>query len=132
MARLLNLVKTEPALFTSAVQALLGIIAASGIDFTADQTAGILAVTAALLAAVTAAVTRPVTPAAFTGLVTAAAVLIAAYGVHLNAELVGSVNFLITTGFAFFGVRSQVSPVATLRKQAQTVPVPVTPEPRGM
>lgn len=116
--KLLNLIRTEPALFTSTMQAVLGIVAAFGIGFTADQTAGILAVTAALLAAVTAAVTRPVHPAAFTGLVTAAAVLVAAYGIHLPANLVGSVNFLLTTGFAMFGVRPQVTPVATLKAKA--------------
>ena len=135
MSRLTSLIKTEPALFTSAAQALLGVIAAFGVGFTADQTAGILAVTAAALAAVTAAVTRPVNPAAFSGLVTAAGVLIAAYGIHLNADLIGSINFLLSTVFAFLGTRAQVTPVAKLREQgahAGTQAVPAAAEPGRM
>lgn len=129
MSRLLSLIKTEPALFSGAAQAVLGIIAAFGIGFTADQTAGILAVTGALLGAVTAAVTRPVSPAAFSGLVTAAAVLVTAYGVHLPAGAVGSVNLLVSTGFALLGARPQVTPVAKLHPGTRPVPVPPGPVP---
>lgn len=125
-SRLLSLFRTEPALFTNAAQAAIGIIAAFGISFTAGQSAAVLAVTAALLAAVTAAYARPVTPSAFTGLVTAAGVLVAAYGVHFPADLVGGVNLLIATVFAML-TRANVTPVVTLKKMAAAAElVPLT------
>lgn len=116
LGRLANLFRTEPAIFTNAVQAVIGIVAAFGIGFTADQTAAILAVTGALLAVVTAILVRDVTPAVFTGLVTAAGVLVAAYGIHLSADLVGSLNLLITSLFAML-TRMQVTPVVTLKRR---------------
>lgn len=126
MSRWISLVKTEPALFTNAVQAVIGIVAAFGIGFTPDQVAGFLAATAAVLTAVTAAATRPVQVSAFTGLVTATGVLVAAYGIHLNTGIVGSVNFLLT---ALFGLltRAQVTPVASLRKPPPAAPSIIPP-----
>lgn len=129
---LLSLVKTEPALIASAVQALLGVIVAFGGALTSGQVAAILAVSAAILTAVTAAATRPLQVAAFTGLVTAAGVLVASFGVHLGSGEVAAVNFLITAVFALL-TRAQVTPVATLNAakpqpaRAPTQPVPVSP-----
>jgi hypothetical protein len=131
-AKILNLIRNEPALLTSTAQAVLGIIVAFGIGLTADQTGAILAVWAAALAAVTAAYARPVGVSAFTGLVTAAAVLIASFGFHVSADVVGSVNFLITAVCALLA-RGQLTTLVTLRKrQVAAATIGNPPVPSGM
>lgn len=112
-AKILNLIKTEPALIASVVQALLGVVTVFGVGLTADQSGAFLAVTAAILTAVTAWSTRPLQVSAFTGLANAAGVLAVSFGMHLPAGAVASVNLLIATVLALL-TRAQVTPVAKL------------------
>ena len=56
----ITIVKTEPALITGAIQAILALIVASGANLTAAETGAILAVTTAALAAIAAITARPV------------------------------------------------------------------------
>ncbi len=121
-AKLLNLIKTEPQLAANAVQALLGVLVAFGIGLTTDQAGAVLGITAAVLTAVTAASTRPLQVSAFSGLVTAAAVLAVSFGMHLPAGGVASVNLLISAVLALLA-RGQVTPVAKLNA-AKPKPAP--------
>lgn len=100
----------EPALILATVSASLSLLVSFGFDgLSAEQAAAIVAVLSAVFAAVTAAITRPIAPSAFTGLVAAVVVLLAAYGMDVSQETVGAVNAVI---LAVLGLvtRGQVSP----------------------
>ena len=60
MSTILDRIRREPALVAGLVQAVLALLVAFGLDVSAEQTASILAVTAALLAVVTRAQVTPV------------------------------------------------------------------------
>ncbi|GLY21711.1 hypothetical protein [Micromonospora sp. NBRC 101691] len=102
----------EPTLYIQAISALLGVFVTFGLPgLSATQAAAIVAVLSAVLAAVNAAMVRPVAPAAFTGLVTALAVLVAAYGLDVSQETVGAVQVAVVGVLALL-TRTQVSPSA--------------------
>jgi small basic protein len=104
----------EPTLVLQAISALLGIFVALGIPgLSAYQAAAIIAALTAVIAAINAALVRPVAPAAFTGLVTAVATLVAAYGLDLTQQLVGAVQLTVVTVLALL-IRGQVSPVGSV------------------
>ena len=113
MAKILAYLSTEKPLIANLVQAVIGLVTAFGFHLTSDQAGAWMAASAALLTAVTAALTRPLQASAFTGLVTAAGVLVASYGAHLSTSAVGSVNFLITSVFALL---PPVVAVATVKR----------------
>ena len=103
----------EPTLYIQAISALLGVAVTFGIDgLSAEQSAAIIAVLSAVLAAVNATMVRPVAPAAFTGLVTAVAVLVAAYGLDVSQETVGAVQVAVVGVLALL-TRNQVTPKTT-------------------
>lgn len=52
-------IKAEPALVSGAIQALLGLLLAFGVNLSNEQTGAILAVTAAVLALITRATVTP-------------------------------------------------------------------------
>ena len=133
MSRFIQLVKTEPALFTGAVQAVLALIAGTGLNLTAAQSGAVLAATTAVLALIAAAATRPFQVSALTGVVTVAGTLAVAFGVK-NADpgLVASVNGVIVAAFAFFGIRPQVTPVASLSKPPPAAPSIIPPSPQKL
>ena len=56
---MIDRIRREPALIAGLVQAVLGLLVAFGLDVSAEQTASILAVTAALLAILTRAQVTP-------------------------------------------------------------------------
>ncbi|WP_256727277.1 hypothetical protein [Streptomyces acidiscabies] len=64
----------------------------------------------------TAAITRPVAPSAFTGLVSAGVALLAAYGLNVSAETVGSLNACVLAVLGLI-TRGQVSPTAAVKSQ---------------
>lgn len=100
----------EPALILQTVSAALALLVTFNFNgLSAEQAAAIVAVLSAAFAAATAAITRPIAPSAFTGLVAAAAALIAAYGYEVSTETVGAVNALALAGLAFL-TRGQVTP----------------------
>ena len=57
---MIDRIRREPALVAGLVQAVLALLVAFGLDLTGEQTASILAVTAALLAVLTRAQVTPV------------------------------------------------------------------------
>ena len=126
VSRIIQLAKTEPALVVGLAQAVLAVLAASGLHFTTDQSGAILGATTAVLGLITAASTRPFAVASLTGLLTALGTLALAYGAHMPGGAVASVNALVVA-FAALIVRGHVSPVASLRKPPVPSPSPVPP-----
>lgn len=102
----------EPVEILSIVQAALLVgVALSVPHLTEAAVPLIVAVLGAVFGAAQAVLVRPVTPAAFTAVVTTVAPLLAYYGLELDAALVASINALIVALLAH-PTRSQVSPVA--------------------
>ncbi|WP_371409722.1 hypothetical protein OG423_14045 [Micromonospora zamorensis] len=105
----------EPTLVIQAISALLGVVVTFGIDgLSAIQAAAIVAALTAVTTAINAALVRPVAPAAFTGLVTAVAVLVAAYGLEVSQETVGAVQVAVVGVLALL-TRNQVTPTSDPR-----------------
>jgi hypothetical protein len=116
---ILVLIKTEPALITGTVQAVLALLAGTVITFTASETGAILAVTTAVLALIAAAATRPFQVSALTGFVSAAVTLLIAFGVPgVQPGIVSTLNAVIVAVVMLI-VRLHVTPVATLKAQAR-------------
>jgi hypothetical protein len=123
----LSLIKTEPALITGVVQAVLALLAGTVFTFTAAETGAVLAVTTAVLALVAAIATRPFRVAALTGFVTAVVTLLIAFGVpHVQPGIVSTLNAAIVAVFMLI-VRLHVTPLATLHAQARARRVPGVP-----
>ena len=137
LEKILNVIKTEPAMITAVIQAILAVIVSFGFSLTAGETGAIVAVTSALLALVTALSARPFAVSALTGLVNAIVTLLVAFGVHnIQPDMVASVNAAIVAISALV-LRSHITPVATLHAAARgkeppaLVPTAVPPVPAG-
>lgn len=131
MKSLLTLIKTEPALVTGVVQAVIGVVVAFGVTLTTGQSGAVLAVTTALLALIAAVATRPFQVAALTGFGTAVGTLLLAFGVpHVTPGAVAAVNALVTVMAALI-VRVHVTPVATLHASPPRPPAPQAPPSAG-
>lgn len=116
MKSLLNLIRTEPALVTGVVQAVLALLSGTVLTLTAGQTGAILAVTTAVLALIAGAMARPFQVSALTGLVGSVVTLLVSFGVHgVQPGIVSTLNAAIVA-IAALVVRLHVTPVATLRK----------------
>jgi hypothetical protein len=101
----------EPALVIQTISALLALAVAFGIPGLNDGVAA--AITATLTAGAGAWVAwhvRPVAPTVFTGFITAAATLAAAFGLDLTQQQVGLVAVAATAVMAML-TRAQVTPV---------------------
>lgn len=108
----------EPALIIATISASLSLLVSFGFDgLTAEQAAAVVAVISAVFAATTAAITRPIAPSAFTGLVAAAVVLLAAYGMNVSQETVGAINAVILAVLGLL-TRGQVAPATPVRPVA--------------
>lgn len=101
----------EPALVLGAISAALSLAVTLGIGLTADQAGAWTAVIAGVFAVITALATRPIAPAAFTGLVTVVATLLAAYHFDVSAGTVAAVNGTVLAVLTLL-TRGQVSPVS--------------------
>ena len=113
-----KLISLEPVLSASTVQAVLALVFAVGVHLSPAVTGGIEAVAAALLALITAASVDKVTPALWTGLVTALGTLLVAFGVHhVNAGDVSAVNVVLAVVLASL-LREKVTPLARTVKRA--------------
>jgi hypothetical protein len=117
-----KLISLEPVLSAGTVQSVLALVIAVGVHLSPAVTGGIEAVAAALLALITAASVDKVTPALWTGLVTAVGTLLVAFGVpHVNAGDVSAVYAVLAIVLASL-LREKVTP------RARTVkPAPATP-----
>lgn len=100
----------EPALWISVIGSVLAVLVATNVSFlNAGQAAAIVAVLSAVMMAVT---TRPVAPALFTGVLSAAVALFSEYGMHASDALVGGLTAVVLSVFALVS-RGQISPQET-------------------
>lgn len=99
----------EPAVVTATISAGLSLVVTLGVGLSADQAGAWTAVISGAFAVVTAVLTRPVAPAAFTGLVTVTATLLAAYHFDVSGGTVAAVNGTVLAVLTLL-TRGQVSP----------------------
>jgi hypothetical protein len=101
----------EPTLVLQTVSALLAVFVAVGLpNLSAEQAGVIIAVLSAAIGAANAFLVRPLAPAAFTGLITAGAALLAAYGLDVSQPVVGAISAAVVTVLGLV-TRQQVTPV---------------------
>lgn len=100
----------EPVVVLNTLSAILGLIVSLGLtSLTANQSAAIVAGVSAILGAIAAAMTRPIAPQAFTAVVAAGAVLVAAFGYNVSQGTIGAINTLVLAGLTLL-TRAQVTP----------------------
>ena len=114
----------EPALIIGAISAALSLLVTLGIGLTADQAGAWTAVISGVFSVITAITTRPIAPAAFTGLVTVAATLLAAYHFDVSAGTVAAVNGTVLAVLTLL-TRGQVSPATV--SAPKVAPAPADP-----
>lgn len=118
--KIINLLKTEPALVAGLVQALLSLLIGAGIHLTVVQSGSILAVVSAASGLIVAIAVREVAAATLTGLLSAVGTLLLTFGVHhVTAGLITEVNALIVAAFALI-VRMHLTPKAHLPQRGST------------
>ncbi|GGM27291.1 hypothetical protein GCM10011608_10050 [Micromonospora sonchi] len=107
----------EPALIVGAVGSILTVLAAlntPGIDAGAAA-----AITAFIASAIIALTTRPWAPALFTGVIAAAAALVAEYGMSVPDGVTGAVSGAALAWFALAGIRPQVEPAGDVPAESE-------------
>lgn len=104
--------KREPAVVVGFCGAVLTALADHVPYLSTGAAAAIIAL---ITASVMAYTTRPVTPALFVGVLTAAVALVAEYGVVVSDDVVSKLTAVLLAGLALVGVRPQVTPVADPR-----------------
>lgn len=106
----MKLYSLEPVFKAGTVQAVVALVIALGFNLSAGATGVIEGGAAALLGLLTAIVVNNATPALFTGVLTAAATLLVAFGVpHVSSGLVSAVYALLAIVMASL-LREKVSP----------------------
>jgi hypothetical protein len=111
----------EPTLVLQSLSALLAVFVAVGLPgLSAEQAGLIVAAIAAGIGVVNALMVRPIAPAAFVGFIAAGAALLAAYGLELSQEVVGSVGAAVVVLLALL-TRGQVTPNADPRSPETVV-----------
>ncbi|GAA4799486.1 hypothetical protein [Streptomyces ziwulingensis] len=100
----------EPVAVLNTLSAALGFVVSLGVTpLTAETSAAIVAFVTALLGGIAAARTRPIAPQAFTTVVAAGAVLVAAFGFEVSQATVGAVNGVVLAALTLL-TRVQVTP----------------------
>lgn len=111
----------EPTLLIGVLASLLSVGVGFGWDkLTAEQAALIIVVLNAILGALNALAVRPIPPAAITYFIGAVAALLAAYGLDVSQEMVGSISGAAISILMFL-TRGQVTPAADPRVVEETV-----------
>jgi hypothetical protein len=111
----------EPTVVLQAVSVTLSVVVAFGVPgLSAEQAALIIGAGSAAIGVANAVAVRPVAPSAFVAAITAGSALLAAYGLGLPQEAVGSISAAVPAVLALF-VRGQVTPVTDPRPAEQVV-----------
>lgn len=106
----------EPALWLAVLQGFLAVVVGFQWDaLNAEQAALWLAATNALIMVVMAWATRPIAPTIFTNAFSIIATLLAAYGLNLGQEMVGSINLAIMAVVVLIA-RGEISPTPYARQ----------------
>jgi hypothetical protein len=95
---LLNILKTEPALFTALLGAAAALLAAFPVGVSQSQEAAIVTIGTAVITLFNAALARPVTVSLLTGAVATGLTAAAAFGLKLSPEVLA----MITTSLGYF------------------------------
>jgi hypothetical protein len=116
-----NVIRREPTLVLSVLSGVLAILVSFGFPGLSAEQAGLLiAVVSAVIGVINAVAVRPISPAAFTGLVAAAAALLTSYGLNFSQEQVGSVQVAVVAVLALI-TRVSVTPLADPRPSSDVV-----------
>jgi small basic protein len=100
----------EPVAVLNTLSAALGFVVSFGVTpLTAEMSAAIVAFVTAVLGGIAAWKTRPVAPQAFTTIVAAGAVLVAAFGFEASQATVGAINGVVLASLTLL-TRVQVTP----------------------
>ncbi|OON81707.1 hypothetical protein [Streptomyces tsukubensis] len=109
----------EPVVLLHTLSAVLGLVVSLGLTgLSPEAAAAIVGFATALLGAAAAWMTRPIAPAAFTAVVSAGAVLVAAFGYDVSQATIGAINAAVLSALTLV-VRGSVSP--TLRPSGTAV-----------
>jgi hypothetical protein len=121
-----NILK-QPALAIAALNAAIKVVGTIGFHwFTQDNAGALVILIDGLSAAAIAWTTRPVRPAVFTALISAALAFLTSYGFTLPGETVAAINMAVFPFLAFL-TSNNVSPITTLVSRP-TGSVDQTPE----
>lgn len=101
----------DRAQIIQAVGAALGLFVAFNVGLDADTAAAVQAVLAALFGVLAALQVRPVAPSVFAGLISAAAILLARFGLEATPEQVAAVQFVAASAVVLV-IRQQQTPRA--------------------
>lgn len=101
----------EPAMILGAVNALVALVVAYGLDLSQVQTAAISTVTSGILAIAVAVMTRPFVVSALTGAVSTVMAAVAGFGLEFTADQIGATVTVLSIVLALV-LRANVSPVS--------------------
>ena len=108
--------RREPALWLASLQAALAALVGFKFDWlTAEQAALWLAGANVIIGAVLAWRTRPIAPSVYTTALSVVLTLLAAYGLDVNQEMVGTINLAVVAIVTFLA-RGQISPEEDARR----------------
>ncbi|NJP24476.1 hypothetical protein FLW53_09690 [Microbispora sp. SCL1-1] len=101
----------EPAVWVYAVNSLVALLVAFGLNLSQEQTGAITTIATGVLAAVVAVLTRPFVVSALTGAVGTVLTAVAAFGLELSSDQIGA--FVTALGVVLSLVlRMNVTPAA--------------------
>lgn len=112
MPKILNVLRTEPALILALAQALLSLLVGAGLNLTPTQTGAILAVVSAASGLVVAIAVKEIAAPVLVGFSTAVGTLLITFNVpHVSSGLVSAVNGVIVALVALI-LRGNVTTIA--------------------
>ena len=122
--------RREPALWLATLQAGLAALVGFKFDWlTAEQAALWVSAVNVLIGAVIAWRTRPIAPSIYTTAFSVVLTLISAYGLHVDQEMVGTINMAIVAVITFLA-RGQISPEEDAYRTGVLGTKPMTPSGR--
>lgn len=101
----------EPAIILYAINSLVALLVAYGLDLSQVQTAAIATIATGVLAAIVAAMTRPVVVSALTGAVSTVMAAVAGFGLEFSADQIGASVTALSIVLALV-LRANVSPAS--------------------
>lgn len=101
----------EPAVILYAVNSLVALLVAYGLDLSQVQVAAISTIASGIVAVVVAAMTRPVVVSALTGAVSTVMAAVAGFGLEFTADQIGATVTVLSIVLALV-LRANVTPVS--------------------
>jgi len=101
----------EPAVILYAVNSLVALLVAYGLNLSQVQVAAVSTVTSGVLAAIVAVMTRPFVVSALTGAVSTVMAAVAGFGLEFTADQIGATVTVLSIVLALV-LRANVTPVS--------------------